>query len=268
MRARVVEQAAGERAAGIATIDGGGANQRIWNLISKGQVFRDIVLKPFAQELLQHVIGPDMTLSSLTANIAGPGGEPMILHSDQGYVPRDTPYPVVANIMWMLDDFSEENGGTRVVPGSHRKPPPDPRTAHDSVAAAGPAGTAMVFDGRIWHGTGPNRTQILRHGVLSYFCRPFLRPQENMTLSTHPDVLRNATPELLKLLGFKIWSTLGGVQGPFAPDVKFTPAPDAELDPDNPFRGGSIDYGSVSRDMPFVGELTADGAPLPGDRPA
>jgi ectoine hydroxylase-related dioxygenase (phytanoyl-CoA dioxygenase family) len=215
---RLTAQAEAERKAGVAFLESGGANQRIWNLPSKGQVFRDLLTKPQVREFARHLLG-DYCLSSHTANIAGPGGEAMVLHSDQGYAPRSIDMPLTMNVMWMLVDFTDENGATRMVPGSHLVQAEPPRDAAPAtVAGVGPAGTALVFDGRIWHGTGANVTaDSLRYGVLTYFCRPWLRPQENYTLSTHPDVVEAADPELLQLLGFRVWRTLGGVQGPWGP---------------------------------------------------
>ena len=121
LRQRLVEQAAAEAAAGVAFFDGGdGANQRVWNLPSKGEVFRDLLRHPVVRTFARHVLEGDYCLSSHTANIAGPGGAAMALHSDQGYAPRDIAKPLAMNVMWMLNEFTEDNGATRLVPGSHR----------------------------------------------------------------------------------------------------------------------------------------------------
>ena len=85
-RTRLDEQASGEVEAAVAYRDGGvdEPNQRIWNLVSKGQVFRDMVLKPLVSDTIGHMLGEDFLLSSFTANIARQGGEAMRLHTDQG----------------------------------------------------------------------------------------------------------------------------------------------------------------------------------------
>ena len=87
-------------------------NQRVWNLVNKGQIFRDVLFHPVLRELLPELLGEDYNLSSLTANIAAPGGEPMPLHSDQGYTPRSLPIRVVVNTAWLLEGpLGGERGG-------------------------------------------------------------------------------------------------------------------------------------------------------------
>jgi ectoine hydroxylase-related dioxygenase (phytanoyl-CoA dioxygenase family) len=240
LKGRLSEQAAAERQAGIAFLDGGGANQRVWNLPSKAEVFCDLLRKPVVRTMARHLLDGDYCLSSHTANIAAPGGVPMVLHSDQGYTPRAIEMALTMNVMWMLVDFTEDNGGTRLVPGSHRIPTEPPQDGSvRTIAGVGPAGTALVFDGRVWHGTGANVTaDELRYGVLTYFCRPWMRPQENYTLSTHPDVVAGADDELLALLGFRVWRSLGGVQGPWGPGTPSTPG-----------------YGTVTRPDEYIGEM-------------
>jgi ectoine hydroxylase-related dioxygenase (phytanoyl-CoA dioxygenase family) len=222
-RERLLEQAAGEDVAGVAFHDGGdtaagylnGPNQRVWNLINKGEIFRRVALNETVKTLIAHVLGEEVLLSSFTGNIANPGGAAQGLHRDDGYAPRDLGIPIVANSLYMLDDFTEENGGTRVAPGSHLDPSYTPADPPQTAAATGPAGTVMIFDGRLWHGTGANRSTVRRAGLLGYYCRPFVRQQENMTMSVAPEVVAKCSPELLSLLGFQTWRTLGMVEGSF-----------------------------------------------------
>ncbi len=229
LRARLVDQAEGERARGVAFHDGGTArpNQRVWMLVNKGRVFRDLMLHPIIDQLIGHMLGPDFLLSSLTANIAHTGGERMVLHTDQGYVGFWTPVPVVANIAWMLDDFTEENGGTRLIPRSHLNDTATQRSSsfapsgasnypkpEDTIAAVGRAGSILCFDGRVWHGTGANSTAHPRHAILSYHCRPFVRQQENFVLGLSPEIRDRERPALLNRLGFTTWAGLGRVESP------------------------------------------------------
>lgn len=241
VRARLVQQAAGEAATGVGYFDTDGRNQRVWNLVNKGDVFTDLLVDPLYVEMISHVLGEGWLVSSSTANVAGPGGHPMYLHADQGYVPRPwPPYPLVANLAWLVDDLSDANGGTRVVPGSHRwERGPGRGEEPPTVAVEAPAGSAFVFDGRLLHGTGANRTDGRRHVILNYACRPFLRQQENFTVSASPEVLARASDELLGRLGFRVQGTLGGVQGP---------------------REGAL----MARPTSFLGPLAADGSPLTG----
>jgi ectoine hydroxylase-related dioxygenase (phytanoyl-CoA dioxygenase family) len=229
------------------TEDGGGRNQRVWMLINKGEIFQRVLFKPTVRQLVEHVLGEHYLLSSHTANIAKPGGVSMDLHTDQWWMPTPTrrdrsPLPigsitrtrfdqdenglsnmvspaVVMNVLWMLDDFSANNGGTHLVPGSHligRQPDKELDRDVETVVAEGPAGTALVIDGRIWHGTGANVSENSRFAVITTFCGPQFRPQENFAVGTSLEVLEDASPDLLALLGFKIWNAYGRIESPLA----------------------------------------------------
>lgn len=214
LKARVAEQAEGEVAADCGFVEAG-INQRIWMLPNKGRIFRDLVLDPLIERFMGELLGPRFLLSSLTANIARPGSAPMYLHSDQGYVDFWTEKPLVANVLFMLDDFTERNGATRVVPGSHIVRELRRWAPEATVPVEGPAGSVMVFDGRLAHGTGANRTQdVERRAILAYHCRPFIRQQENFFLGLDPAVRRTERPALLARLGFEIWAGLGRTDAP------------------------------------------------------
>ena len=218
IRHRLREQAAGETAAGVASRDGGpgGPNQRVWALINKGQEFIDLLDEPLIDEFVPDLLGDNYIVFSYTANIAGPGGQPQILHYDQISVQPPVPDVMIGlNIAWFLDDVTEANGGTRIAPcsGQRGAAPDDPFSIAGTIAAEGPAGTALLWDSRVWHGTGSNRTDALRHVVLLYFNRHFMRAQENFSLSLRDDVKAGLSDRALTMLGFRVTNTLGGVQG-------------------------------------------------------
>ena len=170
---------------------------------------------------MEHLLGFGFLLSNIDVNIAGPGGQPMFLHGDQSFIPPPwPPYPIVANVMWMLDDFTAANGATRVVPGSHllgRGPDYGPEDlARPTVPVCAPEGTAMVFEGRLWHQTGANTTTDQRRvGILAYYCRPFVRQQENFFASLPPDILERTkqAPTLRQLIGWDHYLSLGMIDG-------------------------------------------------------
>lgn len=215
LRGRLAQLAEEEVAAGTDYVYENGANQRVWTLLNKGDCFVDLALDPTVSGLMDHLLGYNFLLSNIDANIAGPGGQPMFLHADQSFVPPPwPPFPMVANAMWMLDDFTPENGATRIVPGSHlRGEGPDPFNPPETEPVCGPAGTVMVFEGRLWHQTGANVTAAERRfGILAYYCRPYLRTQESWFLSIDPAVLA-AHPELRPLLGYDNYLSLGMIDG-------------------------------------------------------
>ncbi|PPQ34623.1 phytanoyl-CoA dioxygenase family protein [Rhodopila globiformis] len=180
-------------------------NQRVWCLLSRDPVFSDLAEHPVALQAVRALLGWPVTLSNISANITGPGGGEMMLHADQGFAPQPWGGIQGVNIAWAIDDFTEENGATRIVPGSHRQNrAPLAEDDQHTVALEAPAGSVIVMEGRVWHRTGFNRTENRhRAGIFAFYTLPIYMPQENWFLSLDPAIRHYASETLLQLLGFK-----------------------------------------------------------------
>jgi ectoine hydroxylase-related dioxygenase (phytanoyl-CoA dioxygenase family) len=196
----------------------GDVNRRIWALLNRGEEFIRLGTHPLALSILRARMGADILLTNLTANITAPGGDREIgrMHTDQSFLPEPMPYLLAMNVTWFIDDFTEENGATLIVPGSHKVAtfPPFDLAPSAPAQLTGPAGSMAVLDGRVHHATGLNRTRDRkRRGVIATYSPPFIRSQENWCRSLDPDVLERH-PELAALTSFEVWHTLGLVKGP------------------------------------------------------
>jgi ectoine hydroxylase-related dioxygenase (phytanoyl-CoA dioxygenase family) len=201
------------------------ANQRIWALLNHGEEFIVLGMHPLALEIVRAAMGPDVLLAQLSANVTAPGADHEIgrLHTDQGFLPQPIPQMLVLNVAWFLDDFTEENGATLVVPGSHHslEYPQGGLAPSAPARLTGTAGSIAVFDGRLHHATGLNRTtDQKRRGVFATYYLPYLRTQENWTVSLDRSLL-DRHPGLAELVGFKEWQTLGSIDGPTMSGLNF-----------------------------------------------
>ena len=174
---------------------------------SRDPVFEDLAFHSLAVDYVKSVLGWPALLGNISANITGPGGGEMVLHADQIFVSEPwSSEPQGLNVAWCLDDFTEANGATRFVPGSHklnRAPRPDDAQTPTAPMEA-PAGSAVVFESRVWHKTGHNRTAAERRaGVFAWYTKPIYRTQENWFLSLRPEIRQFASDEALVLLGYK-----------------------------------------------------------------
>ena len=155
-------------------------------MLSRDPVFADLAEHPTALGFVKAILGWPALLGNISANITGPGGGEMVLHADQIFVPEPWPAePQGMNVAWCLDDFTEANGATRIVPGSHRlnRAPRPKTTGLETVPMEAPAGSIVVFESRVWHKTGFNRTKDQRRaGVFAWYTKPIYRQQENWFL--------------------------------------------------------------------------------------
>src|SRR6202049_58962 len=185
MRARVDQLLAEEGAAAGSEFKTEENARRLANLVDKGEVFREAIARPEMLALVESVLGENFKLSSLNVRSANPNSSSVQpLHVDMGRLPDSQGYSV-CNGVWMLDDFTLENGALRVIPGSHnwgKKPQdelPDPYASHPKeLLVTGRAGTVVVMNAHAWHGGTANRTAKERRALHSFFSRRDLPQQQ------------------------------------------------------------------------------------------
>ena len=223
---RVLEQAAGEKLAGLDAQTPSG--QYVHTLINKGEVFgKCIEQNPEAvqagvliENFLNETLGKGWICHSFLANGAEKGKYPQGLHMDQGplspWMTEES--PALVNTMYIPQDVNEENGGTLVIPGSHKimidagsngeigELPP-------AINLEAKAGTIMMFDGRLLHGTAVNKTDEVRFVATMSNVKPWMRTQENWVLSVDPEVLNRASPTLLHRMGLQALTYGSTVEG-------------------------------------------------------
>lgn len=214
IRKRVLEQAEGEAMAGIRQKTPSGQN--INCCVNKGRCFELLIEQhpavmqggPLIEQLLTEAMGADWICTSLIASISLQGGVPQALHQDQNNA-LDSTHPMSVNVLIMVTDVDEKNGGTLVIPGSHQILADAVRSGSEvgklppAINIDAPAGTAVLTDGRLLHGTGINHTDTPRIVMLNGMQKPWLRQQENWMLSVKPEVLSRASPKLLQRMGYQ-----------------------------------------------------------------
>ena len=181
--------------------------RRLANLVDKGDVFERVVSDPRLLVYVSHVLGGSFKLSSLNARSTNPHApEAQPLHTDMGLLPDDNG-AAVFNSVWLLDDFTQDNGATRVVPGSHlwHRLPGDvlrdakaPHPQEQLILA--PAGTVVVYNAHIWHGGTANRTARHRRALHAFFVRRDIPQQQWQKVLLRPETQERCTGLLRYLL--------------------------------------------------------------------
>ncbi|HET8726008.1 MAG TPA: phytanoyl-CoA dioxygenase family protein [Alphaproteobacteria bacterium] len=190
--------------------------RRVWNLLNKGRLFEAMVQPEPVMELFARLLGCDFILGSFAANRllpGAPGQEPHVdypywdLH-DRGRFPLGINGSFLLNCQMtiMLDDFTAENGATACVPGSQREVRYPTREEFEArkIQVEGRAGSAMVFNGLMWHCAMPNNSKADRSALLGQYLPKFVKPMEDQVRGVHPDVVARASPRLRQLIGIDL----------------------------------------------------------------
>ncbi|MEE8167179.1 MAG: phytanoyl-CoA dioxygenase family protein [Myxococcota bacterium] len=204
-----------EREAGIVPADNdfeGRATLRCYNLLALGGVFEQIPVHPKVLSVVDGVLDDGCLISSLSSISIGPGETPQLIHSDDQVIGLERPHKaVVCNSMWALSDFTEVNGATRLVPGSHLLDHcPEIGADFETIPATMKRGSVLVWHGSLWHGGGANTSGERRLGIAMNYCAGFIRQQENQQLGVPREIARKFSPRLKRLVGYGVYRSLIG----------------------------------------------------------
>ncbi len=215
IRSKVVSLAEKEKHLGknyIYPFDESGNTQRVWNLVNKGKIFRDLLEIDIVDDFMNYIFDRETKyqkylLSSFQANIIHPGSERQKLHIDTP-VPEPLPqWAIKANSIWCLDDFTEKNGATEFIPGSHKlpyKPTLDDDKKCEVIKACAPAGSVLISHGALWHRAGANRSNNPRIALLCSMAASYaleIAHEEDQSLIINKDIIDNSSDHIRKIIG-------------------------------------------------------------------
>jgi ectoine hydroxylase-related dioxygenase (phytanoyl-CoA dioxygenase family) len=183
--------------------------KRTSGLMGKSPSAGSLASQPLVLDAVDNVLGPycdRFQIMSTTTISIGPGETAQPLHRDDGMYPFQHPNPresIVATL-WALSDFTDENGATRMILGSHRWDDQRRPTQEETIPVVMTRGSVSVYLGSVYHGGGANRSAPDRTGLYIGYCLGWLRQEENQYLAVPPDVARTLPEQLQALLGYAI----------------------------------------------------------------
>jgi ectoine hydroxylase-related dioxygenase (phytanoyl-CoA dioxygenase family) len=179
---------------------------RIFALLAKTRVFDKFCLLPQVQALNDFFLDEDYLIYIMETITINPGEKAQVLHHDDivTRLPRPRP-PVTAATMIVLDDYTELNGATRIIPGSHRWGSDRLGEESEAVSAICPRGSVIYFLGTTWHSGGANRSDKPRYAATIQYCQPYIRPLENLMVAVDPRrALSGEIPrKIVDMMGYK-----------------------------------------------------------------
>lgn len=189
--------------------------RRIYSVIEKTLAVNVLIEHPLILALLDELLMENFLLSQVQVIDVLPGEVAQPLHHDDGFYPFPRPRrPFSAATIWAVDDFTGDNGATRVLPGSHTWGPGTPDAdalGGQLVPAEMPAGSVIFFLGTLWHGAGANQTGHSRMAATIQYCEPWARQQENYCLAISRERARQCSERIQSMLGYSLLAPFIGM---------------------------------------------------------
>jgi hypothetical protein len=179
---------------------------RIFALLGKTRAFDHFCMLDAVDALNRYFLQDDYLIYVMESIVINPGEKAQVLHHDDApsKLPRPRA-PLTAATMIVLDDYTELNGATRVIPGSHKWGSDRVGKEEEAISVVCPKGSVIYFLGTLWHSGGANRTNRPRYAATIQYCQPFVRPLENLMMSVDPRrVLNGEIPSrIADMMGYK-----------------------------------------------------------------
>jgi ectoine hydroxylase-related dioxygenase (phytanoyl-CoA dioxygenase family) len=183
--------------------------RRTGSLLARSREFQQLAAHPTVLATLDRVLGDHATSYQLHLTQVieiGPGEPAQLVHRDQwafDFFPFPAGFEVECHTMWAMNDFTEANGATRVIPGSHHFADKLRPAVDETVPAEMPKGSVLFYVGSLYHGGGANRSEQVRRGVNVGYTLSWLRQEENQYLACPPEVARELPEEVARLAGYR-----------------------------------------------------------------
>ena len=217
-------------------------SNRVYALLAKEPVFGDMVTHPLPLAFAEADLGASCLLSALLAINLHPGESTQPWHNDDGHIAIPLPRPSYGvSAFWALDDLTDTNGATKILPGSHRwsgeeiagkissadfrtildRDEDDDPAAHPGARKVTmPAGSLMLAKGTLWHRGGANRSARTRLIVTPQYCPGWVRQLENMMAAVPPAQAATLPERARELLGYSIHPPFMGHVGGRHPEKR------------------------------------------------
>ena len=206
-----------------ATISRATKTNRVYALLAKSPVFAELAIHPLALAFAEAELGESCLLSALLAINLHPGETVQPWHFDDGGAKVPRPRPALGiSTFWAIDDTTEQNGATEIIPGSHlwdeqriegavnrrslhqALPIVDDGERPDAVKLTMPSGSLAITKGTLWHRGGANRSDRPRLIITPQYCVGWVRQLENMALAVPAEMADKLPERARELIGYSI----------------------------------------------------------------